>query len=342
MPDPSDACPEPSDPPSPEAGAVGKHGFDGRYTLVLPTLEETTLRHATWANRRRQIREQMARSLFSRGRLSRWDCCGAQAMLSWHRSGQWVLCQAFYCHDRFCHPCSIARSRRLSENISAKLKGQEARFLTLTLSSDDTTLSKQLDRLYRSFRTLRADDWWSKNVQGGCATLEVTLNIKTGQWHPHLHPVVVGNYLPQAVLSRKWLAITGNSPIVHIKLIPDCNTVARYIAKYAGKGMDDSVFSNPDKLQEWLIAASGRRLCMTFGDWRKTKLLDSTPLDMSEFRVVGSLTYVTQQAACGEAWAVRTLNALRTNLRWEALNADALDDALYSAAAPPTDADADA
>lgn len=319
---------KPAHPPQPEADAIGKHGFDGRYTLMLPTREEVELRHGTWANRRRQIREQMATLIFGKNRLARWDSCGAQALLSWHKSGQWVLCQAFFCHDRFCHPCSISRSRRLASNISTLLKGKVARFLTLTLAADQTTLSAQLDRLYRCFKTLRGDEWWEHNVQGGCATLEVTLNPTTKLWHPHLHPVVVGNYLPQAVLSRKWLAITGNSPIVHIKLIPDVDSVARYVAKYAGKGMDDSVFDDPTRLKEWLISSSGRRLCMTFGNWRRHKLLDHTPLDMTEFRPAGSLTHVTQQAALGEKWAINTLNALRKNLRWENLNPDALDDAI--------------
>lgn len=256
-----------------------------------------------------------------------WDCCGSQAMLSWHKSGQWVLCQAFTCHDRFCHPCSISRSKRIAANLSSKLQQSGVRFCTLTLSSDHTPLTKQIDRLYRSFRTLRADAWWEKNVVGGCAFLEITFNTALQMWHPHLHPLIQGEYLPQSVLSRKWLAITGNSPIVHIKAVPDINRVAHYVAKYAAKGMDDSVFTSTDRLQEWILASSGRRICMTFGKWRGWKLLQHQPLDMSEFKPVGSLTHVTQQAALGSKWAIDTLNAVRKNLRWDSLNPDAIDDA---------------
>jgi hypothetical protein len=302
--------------------------MDGRYTMVLPTIEELNLRHGSWLARRKIIREALQKIRGGRSRMARWDSCGSQALLSWHKSGQWVLCQAFYCHDRFCYPCSKARSRRISENLSRKLKDRGCRFITLTLSSDQTPLTKQVDRLYRSFRTLRADEWWDKNVSGGAAFLEITFNATLGMWHPHLHPIVQGEYLPQSVLSRKWLAITGNSPIVHIKLVPDVSAVCSYVAKYAAKGMDDSVFSNPDRLQEWMIASSGRRLCLTFGAWRGFKLLDHTPLDMSEFRAVGSLTQITRDAAVGDELAIRTLNALRKNLRWQELNADAYDDAL--------------
>jgi len=301
--------------------------MDGRYTMVLPTKEELALRHGSWQNRRQQVRDALQNCRSGRSRLAAWDSCGSQAMLSWHRSGQWVLCQAFYCHDRFCYPCSKARSRRISENLSRKIAESGVRFLTLTLSSDRTPLTKQIDRLYRSFKTLRADEWWSRNVTGGAAFLEVTFSPVLGMWHPHLHPICQGNYLPQDVLSRKWLAITGNSPIVHIKAIPDSSVVANYVAKYAAKGMDDSVFGDASRLQEWIVSSSGRRLCSTFGNWRGWKLNEHTPLDMTEFKPIGSLTQVTRDAACGDALAIRTLNALRKNLRWQSLNPDAYDDA---------------
>lgn len=313
--------------PQPPVSGTKSHSMDGRYTMVLPTTEEIALRHSCWAQRRRQIRESLGCVTHSRNRLNAWDSCGSQALLHWHKSGQWVLCQAFHCHDRFCYPCSKSRTRVIAENISRKIAQSGVRFITLTLTSDRTPLTKQIDRLYRCFKTLRSDDWWTNNVSGGAAFLEVTFNPLLKMWHPHLHPIVQGQYLPQDVLSRKWLAITGNSPIVHIKYIPAANTIANYVAKYAAKGMDDSVFSDPEKLQEWLIASCGRRLCMTTGNWRGWKLTETTPLDMSEFRPVGSLTHVTQQAALGEKWAIDTLNALRRNLRWEALNPDAYDDA---------------
>lgn len=329
QPPPAPGNSEGPDPASrPSAEAIGKHDFSGRFTMVLPSREELELRHGCWHRRRQMIRTLLETGIAGRTRRDRWDSCGAQAVLSWHKSGEWVLCQAFYCHDRFCYPCSRARSARIARNLSRKIIKGRCRFLTLTLSSDSTPLTKQIDRLYRCFKTLRGDSWWDKAVDGGCAFLEVTYNKTTQQWHPHLHPIISGGYMPQDVLSRKWLAITGNSPIVHIKAIPDAEVVAGYVSKYAAKCMDDSVFDDQFKLSELLVALGGRRFCMTFGDWRGWKLLEHQPLDMTEFKPVGLLTKVVQDAACGDALAIRTLNALRKNLRWEALNADALDDAL--------------
>lgn len=302
--------------------------MDGRFTMMLPTREELHLRHDCWRDRRRLIRDLLGTGIAGRTRQQRWDSCGAGAILSWHRSGQWVLCQAFYCHDRFCYPCSRARSSKIAQNLSRQIGGSGCRFLTLTLASDQTPLAKQIDRLYRSFRTLRADKWWTDNVSGGCAFLEITYNPERSEWHPHLHPIITGRFLPQDVLSRKWLAITGNSPIVHIKLVPDTDTVARYVSKYAAKCMDDSVFENRDKLSELLVALGGRRFCMTFGGWRGWKLMEHQPLDMTEFKPAGSLKQIVFDASCGDAFAARTLNALRRNLRWDALNPDALDEGL--------------
>jgi hypothetical protein len=287
------------------------------------------LRHGCWLKRRQNVIDAASTGAFGRNRMAAFMCCGSQANLFWHKSGQWVLCQAFHCHDRFCTPCAAARSARIARNLSQKIPKSGSRFLTLTLASDSTPLTKQIDRLYRSFRTLRADDWWSKNVSGGCAFLEITFNKRTEQWHPHLHPITTGSYLPQHVLSRKWFAITGNSPIVHIKLIPSSDVVAQYVSKYAAKCMDDSVFDDAARLQEMMMAQAGRRFCMTFGEWRGWKLLDHSPLDMSEFKAAGSLRLITQQASIGDTFAIRTLNALRKNLRWDSLNpeADSADNA---------------
>jgi hypothetical protein len=234
----------PDQAPRPGAGAVGKHDFSGRFTMCLPSKEELELRHGCWHRRRQMIRTLLETGIAGRTRRDRWDSCGAQAMLSWHKS------------------------------------------------------------------------------------VEVTFNPTTQQWHPHLHPITSGSYMPQDVLSRKWKAITGNSPIVHIKAIPDAEIVAGYVSKYAAKCMDNSVFENQDKLSELLVALGGRRFCLTFGSWRGWKLLEHTPLDMSDFKPIGTLTSITHDAACGDALAIRTLNALRRNLRWEDLNPDALEDAL--------------
>ena len=311
----------------PPAAPIGSHGLDGRYSMILPTLEELNLRHLCWSKRRGQVLAAASTGAFGRNRLLAFNCCGSQAMLSWHKSGQWVLCQSFTCHDRFCTPCARARSARIASNLSKKISKSGSRFVTLTLSSDATPLTKQIDRLYRSFRTLRADEWWQHNVSGGCAFLEVTHNPHTGLWHPHLHPIIQGSFLPQHVLARKWFAITGNSPIVHIKAVADGETIARYVSKYAAKCMDDSVFDDRERLQELMISQSGRRFCMTFGNWRGWKLNEHEPLDMSEFKPAGSLTRITALASQGDSFAVRTLNALRKNLRWDSLNpeADSID-----------------
>lgn len=314
-----DACPPPEDPPQPEANAQGVHHLNGAYTIKTASLEEQKFRHAAWSRRRQESRHALQRCHAGRGRLERWDGCGSDTQLYWHKSGSHVLAICFCCHDRFCWPCARTRSRRIAENLSRKIILARSRFLTLTLSSDDTPLSQQITRLYRCFKTLRQDQWWGDNVTGGAAFLEVTLNKHTNRWHPHLHPLVQGNYLPQSVLSRKWLALTGNSPIVHIKLVPDARTIANYVCKYASKCIDDSVFDDPDKLQELMISLGGRRLCLTFGDWRGWKLLEAAQMDLSEYKSAGSLLDLTDAASSGDQFAQRTLANCRKNLKWQDL-----------------------
>ena len=169
------------------------------------------------------------------------------------------------CRDRFCRPCARDRAARVAHNLVAQLAGKPHRFVTLTLCSSDADLPDQLDRLYRSFRCLRRCRWWSVTVAGGVSFLEITRNPTTGQWHPHLHLIIEGSFLPQSQLSARWHEITGDSYIVHVRLVRDSSRDAHYVAKYLGNPFEAAVYRDPLALDQAMRAISGRRCMMTFG-----------------------------------------------------------------------------
>jgi len=154
------------------------------------------------------------------------------------------------------------------------MENREVRFVTLTLRHSRTPLEDQLDRLYRSFNVLRRRKFWLAHVDGGAAFCETKVSEKDGLWHPHLHLVVVGSYMDQRTLSQEWLAVTGDSSVVDISRVRDEKTVGFYITKYVSKPLDSSLFTDESLLQEAIVALSGRRLCMTFGSWRGTPLVE--------------------------------------------------------------------
>jgi hypothetical protein len=90
--------------------------------------------------------------------------------------------------------------------------------------------------------------------------------VKSAHWHPHLHILCRGNYLPAAELSREWHVATGDSYIVDVRLVNSPDEASSYVAKYVSKPCPKSTYHNADRLQEMMSALTGRRLLLPFGD----------------------------------------------------------------------------
>jgi hypothetical protein len=302
---------------APSSPSAHFHHFDGRFNLQAATPLEANFRHRHWANRRTVLAEVIAAMPMTARRMERWSACGGQAGIYYSKENDRFVVACLHCHDRFCWACATARSRQIARNLQKYIEKRQVRFLTLTLRSNNDPLTKQIDRLYRCFRTLRADTWWGNLVEGGAAFLEITLHPSLKTWHPHLHPVVSGRFIPQEVLSRKWLGVTGDSPIVHIKAVPDSKVVANYVCKYASKPMDDSVFADREKLSELVVSMAGRRMATVIGNWTKLKLTQHDAVfDPEGWRFIGSLTSVTELARRNDPASITVLNSLQRNLQW--------------------------
>jgi hypothetical protein len=124
-----------------------------------------------------------------------------------------------------------------------------------------------------------------EHVQGGIKSIEVKRGKRSGQWHPHLHQVVIApaGYLPdtspgcenaaQTAISHEWHQITGDSMIVDCRpisgvsdgsLIKSLSEVFKYALKFAD-------LTYQDRYDAW-SALAGRRLCDTWGCLRGLKI----------------------------------------------------------------------
>jgi Replication protein len=241
----------------------------------IATREELAFRHSGWRAKRLAVWRSLVRLNASSRRLERFSNCGACLHLQRRDDGQaWRLCSD-KCRDRCCVPCGAEKSARIVENLVQHMEAKDMRFVTLTLRHSHTPLHEQIDRLYRCFATLRKRAWWTENVKGGAAFLEVKLSERTGLWHVHLHLLVEGDFLLQRKLSTEWLAVTGDSSIVDVRKVADFAHVSRYVVKYVTKPLDASCFADTEKLDEAVTGLKGRRLCLTWGRWRGFRLLKS-------------------------------------------------------------------
>lgn len=170
-----------------------------------------------------------------------------------------------HCRHRMCPTCSRLRSIESARRVASLVSSMNSpRFVTLTLKATDAPLSDQIDRLLSCFRQLRRLVTWTGCVVGGVATIECTWNRATGTWHPHVHAIVDGRYLPQPALKAAWLKVTGDSFIVDVRKVNDARQAARYIAAYACKHGQVGSWP-PDRIREYAAAMHGRRMVQTFG-----------------------------------------------------------------------------
>lgn len=169
------------------------------------------------------------------------------------------------CRDRLCPLCQRTRSARVSSRLQEWTQGFKAtRLITLTTRSRASDLAPQLDAIMAAFRELRRTLLWRQHVPRGAWSLEVTFNRDTRCWHPHIHIVADGEYLPQPKLKAAWHRITRSSFIVDIRLIVDRAAAARYVAKYISKSTDLGSWDS-ETILHFADAMHGRRLFGTFG-----------------------------------------------------------------------------
>lgn len=285
------------------------HGYV-EVPIEPATQVESNWWHHGHIERRKQVREALARTNQTAMRREAFEHCGSGCFVQHSPSTQRFRLAANFCHDRFCERCSRSRSRVIASNLSKKLEGKSFLHLILTLKHRAMPLSQQLTRLIRCFRSLRESRLWKQNVKGGVYFIELKLGQHDRLWHPHLHVAMQSQYIPQQELSNTWLGITGDSDIVYLKRYTDQGEVVRYVSKYAAKGIDRGIFDHPDSLDEAVCSLKGRRLWSTFGSWRDYDL-DSTGDNPSDWKTVCSLDKLWSAANRGELWATGLLKSLR-------------------------------
>lgn len=300
----------PSETNPPSASPHISHPQFGRpeFSCQPATEEESIFRHSGWTIRRHQVYKALHRLHVRDARLDRFCNCGSALWIQKAEAGDDLRITSNKCHDRCCVPCQTERATKIRENLAQVMDLKKTRFLTLTTKHNNTPLRDQIDRLYRSFSTLRRRQSWKDHVTGGAAFLEIKLSDRDGLWHPHLHIVMNGTFWETREISREWHCVTGDSSIVKIKEITDSQAVGSYITKYVTKPFDASLYNVPNKLDEAISSLSGRRLCFTFGTWRGVKL-DARPEDKTVWITVGSVENLRSNARDGDGAAQSILEA---------------------------------
>lgn len=169
------------------------------------------------------------------------------------------------CNNRLCPLCARSRAIHVGAQVEDLVRAMKVpRHLVLTVKSGDRPLIEQLHNLRSWFAKFRRTSFWKKNVYTGVYTIECTINERTGLWHPHIHCVFDGYYLPYKVVQHHWHEITGGSEIIWLEAVDNIQGMARELCKYIGKPQDAAHWTDM-QLRAYAEAIHGQRLMQTFG-----------------------------------------------------------------------------
>lgn len=276
---------------------------------------DVAFRHSGWAHDRARVDDAIYDVFGTSARLERFRLCGSNAwVVRRDDDPSQISVVSDHCHDRFCRPCASFKGRTIAGNVRAVLGRNPFRFVTLTIKTTDLTLTEAVHKLYRSFSALRRTKLWQDKVLGGCAVCEVKPRASGAGWHPHLHLVTHGSFLPHKALSNVWHKITGDSYIVDVRFGKDPDHAARYVSKYIGKPFHADVIRDPARLREAIKSLHGRRLCLTFGDWRGVKLCHFAP--GGTWVAIAPLRHLRDRARSGDPEAAEILLLLEKGQPW--------------------------
>lgn len=274
---------------------------------------EQRFRHSGWQLERLRVLHALSAAHVPRSRFERFEACGADCVVEWSPSRERYRLRANYCGDRFCLPCARARSVRVRNRILSLVGDRTPLVITFTIANKRQSLTAAIDHLNRSFRKLRQQKIWLHAVDGGAAFIEVKKGAGSGEWHPHLHVLAVGRFIPKEKLRDAWLKATGDSFIVDIQRARTPGDAGHYATKYATKGWTPEVSRDHDALVECVLSLRARRLCLTFGEWHGVDLEDENS-GAEDWRRVERIDRVYAGFLNNEAWAVAVWRAINAGI----------------------------
>lgn len=216
-----------------------------------------------------------------------------------------TLVLPYCCNARFCPACSRERSVRTFNRVLDKLSPEfersipDLRWITFTITNPpEGNLEQGIFDLLKGFRRLRdphimngkrGQQWncWTESVDGYLWNLEISHNFKARTWHPHIHVIYSGDFMPWRALKIEWekaLRPTGREGDIKIgeaytvsdmserQAVRHCaNSRAamdclREVCKYTLKPFETDIPASC--ILELTDAIFNKRLFGSGGDWR--------------------------------------------------------------------------
>lgn len=198
-----------------------------------------------------------------------------------------VRVRSNWCRNRWCPLCAAAKARTVAASTATWVRDTKApKFLTLTLQHSTAPLADQLTALRKFFVAWKKLSPMSRDIRGGLWFLQVTHNSDTDEWHPHLHCIIDAEFIPQKLLSKKWLQITHTSKILDIRPVKNIKMATRYVSRYVSRPCSLATLPT-EALLQLHDAFVGKRLAGTWGTARGIQLTYNRPDASGTWHTIG-------------------------------------------------------
>lgn len=172
--------------------------------------------------------------------VANFNACGSRAWVQFSPSRGKHRVRFKSCGLLLCPTCGPRKAARKATQIAAwmgDIKPFQWRMFTLSLPSTDNPLVAQIEELKKAFRRLRQTRIFADTQNHGAAIVEVTFNLTTGQWHPHIHALMRGDWVQVDALRAAWWSAAKCEARIHLRVVDSSRKAAGYVTKYLGKGM---------------------------------------------------------------------------------------------------------
>ena len=182
------------------------------------------------------------------------------------------------CGDRLCEACAKRRMgvliNKYKRNFQS-VRAEDLKWGDLTMVNCDD-LEAGYKRLKECSKKFFADPRIAPHIRSKIITYQAT--NKGRGWHVHLHYLADMDYIPQEIMSKIWLEITGDSFIVSIAHVRDAESTFAYLVGYACKAQDVL----PSASEEYNRVFKGRRLLEVSGKWRGDWTIERDPFECTK------------------------------------------------------------
>jgi hypothetical protein len=228
------------------------------------------------------FKAQMVRSLTGLAQGPQWRNflrCGTEEIYkTCHACGLWDR-YWYACNRKWCPLCNHKLAHARAERIRLwALKVRQPKHVVLTCQNFPILTRKRIRAFQSALVKLRRQDVWSQ-VQGGCASIEIT-NAGQG-WHLHAHILADARWIDAGRLAIDWGRLVGQAfGIVKVKDVRG-ESYVQEIAKYVAKGSELASWPG-EVLLEFIEAIRGVRFFAAFGSLRDQRKVIEAQLQFAK------------------------------------------------------------